>query len=82
MQGIIITHRPKKGELASDLQMTTMPRPNPKKNEVLVKVLFSTIAIDDINIAEGSAFGSMPVGPKPTYDKPVTPGIELSGVIE
>jgi NADPH:quinone reductase-like Zn-dependent oxidoreductase len=82
MQGIVITQRPKIGELSNDLQLVTVEIPEPKKREVLIKVLFATITIDDINLAEGTEFGGIPIGASPSSKKPVIPGIELSGIVE
>jgi len=82
MQAIVMTHRPQKGEFPNDLRLTTVVKPEPRKNEVLVKVLCATITIDDINFAEGSELGGVPIGPSPSPEKPVTPGFELSGIVE
>ena len=82
MQRIVITHRPQKGEFPKDLRLETAAKPEPRKNEVLVKVLCATITIDDINVAEGTQIGGIPIAPSPSPEKPVTPGIELSGIVE
>ncbi len=82
MQGIVITQRPKIGELSNDLQLVTVEIPEPRKSEVLIKVLFATITIDDINLAEGTELGGIPIGASPSFKKPVIPGIELSGIVE
>ena len=82
MQALVITQRPQIGELSKDLELVTMETPEPKKNEVLVKVLFTTINVDDINLAEGTALGGIPIGASPSIKKPVIPGIEYSGIVE
>lgn len=82
MQGIVITHRPKIGDLPNDLRLTAVAKPEPRKSEILIKVLFATITIDDINIAEGTEMGGIPIGPSPSSKKPVILGIELSGLVE
>lgn len=82
MQAIVINNRPKKGDFQNELQLISKTKPNPKKNEVLVKIFRATITIDDINMAEGSALGGIPVGPSASIKNPVTPGIELSGMVE
>ena len=82
MQALIITKRPQIGELSQDLELVTMETPEPRKNEVLVRVLFTTINVDDINLAEGTALGGIPIGASPSAQKPVIPGIEYSGIVE
>jgi NADPH:quinone reductase-like Zn-dependent oxidoreductase len=82
MQAIVMTHRPKKGEFPNDLRLTTVVKPEPRKNEVLIKVVSATITIDDINFAEGAELGGIPIAPSPSSKKPFIPGIELSGVVE
>ena len=82
MQAIVITHRPKKGAFPNDLRLTTVVKPEPRKNEVLIKVVSATITIDDINFIEGTEFGGIPIGPSPSSKKPITPGIELCGIVE
>jgi len=82
MQAIVNTHRPKKGNFQNDLRLTTVAKPDPRKSEVLIKILCATITIDDIYIAEGTALGGIPVAPSPSSKKPFIPGIELSGIVE
>jgi NADPH:quinone reductase-like Zn-dependent oxidoreductase len=59
-----------------------METPEPRKNEVLVRVLFTTINVDDINLAEGTALGGIPIGASPSAKKPVIPGIEYAGIVD
>ena len=82
MQALVITQRPQIGELSQALELVTMETPEPRKNEVLVRVLFTTINVDDINLAEGTALGGIPIGTSPSAQKPVIPGIEYSGIAE
>jgi NADPH:quinone reductase-like Zn-dependent oxidoreductase len=48
---------------------------------VLVKVHASTINIDDIHVAEGTFYGGIPIGPRPSPNRPVTPGTDLAGMV-
>ncbi len=61
--------------------MVEVPEPVPRPREVLVKVLASTINIDDIHVAEGTFYGGIPIGKRPRRDRPVTPGSDLAGVV-
>jgi NADPH:quinone reductase-like Zn-dependent oxidoreductase len=47
----------------------------------LVKVLASSINIDDIHVAEGTFYGGIPIGPRPHRNRPVIPGSDLAGVV-
>ena len=66
MKAICITSRPKLGELANRVELKDLPLPEPGKNEIRIKVIASTINIDDVHIAEGTMFGGLPVSPKPS----------------
>lgn len=82
MQAVTLTCSPNKGELSSQLRISAVEKPEPLKNEVLIQVFFSSISIGDINIWEGTELGGIPLAPSPSREKPVTPGLELSGVVE
>jgi NADPH:quinone reductase-like Zn-dependent oxidoreductase len=53
----------------------------PRKREVVVRVVASSINIDDIHVAEGTFYGGIPIGPRPRLDRPVTPGSDLAGIV-
>ena len=38
--------------------------------------------IDDIHLAEGTMFGGLALGPKPSLSKPYIPGIDVAGIID
>jgi NADPH:quinone reductase-like Zn-dependent oxidoreductase len=61
--------------------MIDIPDPAPHGRQVLVRVLASTINIDDIHVAEGTFYGGIPIGARPNPDRPVTPGSDLAGVV-
>ncbi len=82
MQAVTLTGCSNKGELPSKLKISTVAKPKPVKKEVLIKVFFASISIDDINIWEGTELGGIPLAPTPSLEKPVTPGLELSGIVE
>jgi NADPH:quinone reductase-like Zn-dependent oxidoreductase len=60
--------------------METIADPVPRRREVIVKVLASSINIDDIHVAEGTFYGGIPIGARPRPDRPVTPGSDIAGV--
>lgn len=85
MESITLSHRPKNGELSKTLERETISKPEPCENEVLVRVCFATISIDDIHISEGTQLAGIPMGSNPSPNNPVVPGIpgiELSGIVE
>ncbi len=45
-----------------------------------MRVLASSINIDDIHVAEGTFYGGIPLGPRPGPNRPVTPGSDLAGI--
>jgi NADPH:quinone reductase-like Zn-dependent oxidoreductase len=61
--------------------MAEVAAPVVRPRQVLVKVLASTINIDDIHVAEGTFYGGIPIGKRPRRDRPVTPGSDLAGVV-
>ena len=56
--------------------------PEPGKNEVRIKVIASTINIDDVHLAQGTMFGGLPVSRKPSQSKPYIPGTDFAGIID
>jgi NADPH:quinone reductase-like Zn-dependent oxidoreductase len=66
MKAIVITRRPEIGGLSKAVQLAAVPKPEPKSRELLVKVLASSINIDDLHVAEGTFYGGLPIGPKPS----------------
>jgi NADPH:quinone reductase-like Zn-dependent oxidoreductase len=60
--------------------MIEIAAPAPRRREVLVRVLASSINIDDIHLAEGTFYGGIPLGARPNSHRPVTPGSDLAGI--
>ncbi len=81
VRALVLMRRPAPGTLPDVLQMVEVSEPVPRPREVLVKVLASTINIDDIHVAEGTFYGGIPIGKRPRRDRPVTPGSDLAGVV-
>jgi len=82
MKAICITSRPNLGEFDKCLELKDLPLPEPGKNEIRIKVIASTINIDDVHLAEGTMFGGIPLGPKPSQNEPYIPGTDVAGIID
>jgi len=82
MKAITINQRPKIGTLSQSIRLTDEPVPEPGKQDVLIKVHYSSINIDDLHVSEGSFYGGIPIGPKPSQKKHVIPGTDFSGIVE
>lgn len=61
--------------------MMDLPAPTPRKRDALIRVIASTINIDDIHVAEGTFYGGIPLGPRPRRNRPVTPGSDVAGIV-
>ncbi|HEX4487863.1 MAG TPA: NADP-dependent oxidoreductase, partial [Terriglobales bacterium] len=81
MRALGLTHRPSPGTLAEAIQVLDVDPPRPRRREVLVRVFASTINIDDLHVAEGSFYGGIPIGPRPSCARPVIPGSDLAGIV-
>ncbi len=55
--------------------------PVPRRRDVVVKVVASSINIDDIHAAEGTFYGGIPMGLGPRSKRPVIPGSHLAGIV-
>ncbi len=80
IRALALTRRPTPGTLPDVIEMIQVAAPAPGPREVLVKVLASSINIDDIHVAEGTFYGGIPIGARPGPNRPVTPGSDLSGI--
>lgn len=61
--------------------MEELPEPLPRSREAIVRVLASSINIDDIHTAQGTFYGGIPIGARPRPHRPVTPGSDLAGIV-
>ncbi len=57
MRAIAMTDFPKIGHVAEQLEMVNVPVPRPAHDEVAIKLAASTIHIDEIYMAQGTALG-------------------------
>jgi len=76
-----LTRRPRPGTLPDVIQMMEIDVPTLRRRDVLVRVFASSINIDDIHVAEGTFCGRIPLGPRPSLSRPVTPGSDLAGIV-
>lgn len=81
VRAFVLTRRPAPGTLPDALQFSEIPKPKPGNRDVVVRVLASTINIDDIHVAEGTFYGGIPIGRRPRPNRPVVPGSDMAGVV-
>ena len=81
MRALALTRRPAPGTLPAVIQMLEIAGPAPRGRDVVVRVLASSINIDDIHVAEGTFYGGVPIGARPKPGRPVTPGSDLAGIV-
>ena len=62
--------------------MADVAEPEPGRRGVVVKVLASSINIDDIHGAEGTFYGGIRFGPRPRPHHLVTPGSDVAGIVK
>jgi len=82
MRAVGITARPDVGKLHETLEQLELPIPEPGKHEVRIRVLASTVNIDDIHFSEGTMMGGLPVSPKPRLNNPYVPGTDVCGIVD
>ena len=81
MKAVALTARPEVGTVAESIQILDLPIPQPGEKDVVVRIIASTIHIDDINMAQGSALGRF-LGPKVvSAAEPYVLGSSYSGVV-
>lgn len=81
MLACALTRRPLPGTLPEALQLMEVDPPALHPRDVLIRVMASTINIDDIHLAERTFYGGIPLGRKPSRDRPVIPGSDVAGVV-
>ncbi len=82
MKAMGLLQKPKIGNIPSEIQELTVSKPKINSTEILVKIISSTLHVDDIAIAQGTAVGRF-LGPKEvSKEKPYIMGTNFSGIIE
>ena len=82
MKAMGLLQKPKVGNIPNEIKELTVSIPKINSTEVLVKIVSSTIHVDDIAQAQGTAVGKF-LGPKEvSKEKPYIMGTNFSGVIE
>ncbi len=69
------------GTLPDVIEMVEIATPVARSREVIVRVLASSINVDDIHVAEGTFYGGIPIGARPRPSRPVTPGSDVAGIV-
>ena len=82
MRALTLTRRPPIGGLADALETTELPLPEPGPRQLRVRVVASSINIDDQHMAEGTMMGRMFIGPTPTPARPRVIGTDVAGVVD
>ncbi|WP_170146729.1 NAD(P)-dependent alcohol dehydrogenase [Maribacter vaceletii] len=82
MKAMGLLQKPKIANIPNEIKELTVSIPKINSTEVLVKIITSTIHVDDIAVAQGTAIGRF-YGPKEVSEKkPYIMGTNFSGVIE
>ena len=80
MKALGLTSRPPVGETHSNFNWVETYQPTLKKDQISLQVKATALNVDDIHIAEGTAFGGIPMGlPKPNANKPLILGMDVCG---
>ena len=83
MKALGLISRPKVGETHSKFKWVEIYRPTLKKDQISIVVKATALNVDDIHIAEGTAFGGIPMGlPKPKANKPLILGMDVCGIVD
>ena len=83
MKALGLISRPKVGETHSKFKWVEINRPTLKKDQISLVVKATALNVDDIHIAEGTAFGGIPMGlPKPKANKPLILGMDVCGIVD
>ena len=82
MKAMGLIQKSKVGNIPNEIKELIVPIPQINSTEVLIRIISSTIHVDDIAIAQGTAIGRF-LGPKEvSKEKPYIMGSNFSGVIE
>ena len=83
MKALGLTSRPPVGETHSNFNWVETYQPTLKKDQISLQVKATALNVDDIHIAEGTAFGGIPMGlPKPNANKPLILGMDVCGIVD
>lgn len=81
MQAVGLTRRPDVGHVGDDLEMLTVPTPRPAPGDVAINVVASSLHIDEINAAQGTALGRFYAPKHMSPEQPHLMGSAVSGVV-
>ncbi len=81
MNAIAMTSKPRIGQVVESLKMIKVPVPRPDEDEVVIKMMASSLYADELYAAQGTALGRF-FGPKVVSEnKPYIMGSSVSGII-
>ena len=81
MTAIALTDLPEPGNVAEALQLVTVPVPRPSRHQVAIQLVASSLHVDEIYAAQGTALGRF-FGPKRvSANSPYVMGTSVSGII-
>ncbi|WP_425082373.1 NAD(P)-dependent alcohol dehydrogenase [Ruegeria arenilitoris] len=81
MTAIALTELPEPGNVAESLQLVNVPVPRPSRHQVAIQLFASSLHVDEIYAAQGTALGRF-FGPKrASANSPYVMGTSVSGVV-
>ncbi|WP_226688859.1 NAD(P)-dependent alcohol dehydrogenase [Ruegeria arenilitoris] len=81
MTAIALTELPEPGNVAEALQLVNVPVPRPSRHQVAIQLFASSLHVDEIYAAQGTALGRF-FGPKrASANSPYVMGTSVSGVV-
>lgn len=81
MYAVGLTERPTIGHVVDHLKMLTIATPRPTSDQVAIKVIASSLHIDEIYAAQGTALGRFYAPKHMSFEHPHIMGSAVSGVV-
>lgn len=81
MHAVGLTRRPAVGDVAGNLELLAVPTPRPSPTDVAIKVIASSLHIDEIYAAQGTALGRFYAPKRLSPDHPHIMGSAVSGMV-
>ncbi|WP_108819474.1 NAD(P)-dependent alcohol dehydrogenase [Pseudovibrio sp. Alg231-02] len=81
VSAIALTKQPQIGQVANELKLLTLPVPRPAKNQVAIQLIASSMHIDEIYAAQGTALGRFYAPKNISVNNPHIMGSSVSGIV-
>ena len=81
MRAVGLTRRPRIGHVSDNLELLAVPTPRPSPGDVAIKVIASSLHIDEINAAQGTALGRFYAPKHMSPEHPHIMGSAVSGMV-